>query len=230
MQYTRHSSNSKALFFTPENVFLAADGTAKIGDFGLVHALHKGSEIKGVEGTYLYMAPEVIAKKPYNSKADIFSLGLVFWELATGELLTVPFRHSSSSLLIDWDLFQERPSLYSSRSTSPSKSSTLLTSVAPPPARGVPLGDEALKDSAYNAEVRCSGVSDESLRHLIASMLAKEPERRPTAEEVVTHPALLGNHAQDKVRLRSIRACIYTLVFPRMHSKRQRVPRHPWPY
>jgi len=41
-------------------------------------------------GTYRWMAPEVIEHKPYDHKADVFSFGVVLWELLTGE---VPYLH-----------------------------------------------------------------------------------------------------------------------------------------
>nr|GME09893.1 serine/threonine-protein kinase STY17-like [Ipomoea batatas] len=37
-------------------------------------------------GTYRWMAPEVIEHKPYNHKVDVFSFGIVLWELLTGEI------------------------------------------------------------------------------------------------------------------------------------------------
>ncbi|GMP44590.1 hypothetical protein CsSME_00013459 [Camellia sinensis var. sinensis] len=43
-------------------------------------------------GTYRWMAPEVIEHKPYDRKADVFSFGVVLWELLTGKL---PYEHLS---------------------------------------------------------------------------------------------------------------------------------------
>ncbi|MBA0866286.1 hypothetical protein Goshw_019649 [Gossypium schwendimanii] len=37
-------------------------------------------------GTYRWMAPEVIEHKPYDHKADVFSFGVVLWEMLTGKL------------------------------------------------------------------------------------------------------------------------------------------------
>lgn len=65
----------------PGNVMLSKDGSIKLGDFGLCRTLGDLSEAKTNVGTPLYMAPEVLSKKPYTEKADIWSLGCVIYEL-----------------------------------------------------------------------------------------------------------------------------------------------------
>jgi len=73
----------------PENIFIAQDGTAKIGDFGVARKLSETSRARTVTGTPLYMAPEVL-KDPmgtgYDHRADIYSLGLVAYEMLEGVL------------------------------------------------------------------------------------------------------------------------------------------------
>lgn len=65
----------------PQNIFLSPRGEYKLGDFGIAKTVEKtmgGTKI----GTYKYMAPEVYNNQPYNSTADIYSLGLVlYWML-----------------------------------------------------------------------------------------------------------------------------------------------------
>ena len=64
----------------PQNIFVAPDGTYKLGDFGIAKtAEHTTSGTK--TGTYKYMAPEVYNNQPYGTKADIYSLGLVLYWL-----------------------------------------------------------------------------------------------------------------------------------------------------
>ncbi|XP_033756606.1 LOW QUALITY PROTEIN: eukaryotic translation initiation factor 2-alpha kinase 3-like [Pecten maximus] len=77
----------------PSNIFFSADNTIKIGDFGLVTALSE-EEILGADnlgntsfkhttevGTKLYMGPELVCGKTYGQKVDIFSLGMILFEL-----------------------------------------------------------------------------------------------------------------------------------------------------
>ena len=65
----------------PQNIFVSPYGDYKLGDFGIAKTVEKtmgGTKI----GTYRYMAPEVYNNQPYNSTADIYSLGLVlYWML-----------------------------------------------------------------------------------------------------------------------------------------------------
>ena len=82
----------------PSNIFFANDGTIKIGDFGLATVGGNANDLSDLAdksvtshgdeeghteevGTELYMSPEQLAKKPYNNKVDIYSLGLILVEL-----------------------------------------------------------------------------------------------------------------------------------------------------
>ncbi|XP_044257355.1 eukaryotic translation initiation factor 2-alpha kinase [Tribolium madens] len=75
----------------PSNIFFSLDGQIKVGDFGLVkdeeesHDASSGlSSLKGHTkevGTRLYMSPEQLNGQKYNYKVDIYSLGLIFFEL-----------------------------------------------------------------------------------------------------------------------------------------------------
>ncbi len=77
----------------PENILLGKDGRVKIADFGLAKLLVPTSEqmaltgTQQVMGTPHYMAPEQLEKPTeVDHRADIYSLGVVFYELLTGEL------------------------------------------------------------------------------------------------------------------------------------------------
>ncbi|XP_063963492.1 eukaryotic translation initiation factor 2-alpha kinase 3-like [Lytechinus pictus] len=78
----------------PSNIFFSVDGKVKVGDFGLVTAIDTGMEgdedavdgapghiHTGKVGTQLYMCPEQVSGQNYDHKVDIFSLGLIFFEL-----------------------------------------------------------------------------------------------------------------------------------------------------
>jgi serine/threonine-protein kinase len=73
----------------PKNIFIRADGTSKIGDFGIAKADRRLSRTATgqVPGTLSYMAPEQARGQFVDAKADQFSLGIVLWELLTGKAL-----------------------------------------------------------------------------------------------------------------------------------------------
>lgn len=68
------------------NILLSRAGTAKLADIGMARVLNKSylSVISGM-GTFAWSAPEVLAGKRCTEKADIFSWGIVLWEICTGE-------------------------------------------------------------------------------------------------------------------------------------------------
>ena len=76
----------------PQNVLLNGDGTAKVTDFGIARSLDVGKGVTQtgtVLGTSDYIAPEQAQGQSVGERTDVYSLGVVLYELLTGEL---PFR------------------------------------------------------------------------------------------------------------------------------------------
>ncbi|MGH3382812.1 MAG: serine/threonine-protein kinase [Actinoallomurus sp.] len=73
----------------PSNVLIDGAGTAKVADFGLAQQVlirDDGHFSPAKGGTWAYAAPEVIRREPYDSRADIFSFGVLLYEAYTGRL------------------------------------------------------------------------------------------------------------------------------------------------
>jgi len=64
----------------PSNIFVRSNGSVKIIDFGLARMLNLESTV-GRVGTFRYMSPEQIEGKEVDKRSDLFSLGVVFYEL-----------------------------------------------------------------------------------------------------------------------------------------------------
>jgi Protein kinase domain len=69
----------------PENVMIDSAGNVKIMDFGIARSMDAGTRLTGsLAGTPAYMAPEQVAGKPVDYRTDIYSIGLVLYEMFTG--------------------------------------------------------------------------------------------------------------------------------------------------
>ncbi|KAM3345579.1 hypothetical protein ACQJBY_020211 [Aegilops geniculata] len=71
-----------------ENVLLGEDMSVKVADFGISCLESQCGSGKGFTGTYRWMAPEMIKEKTHTRKVDVYSFGIVLWEILTA---LVPF-------------------------------------------------------------------------------------------------------------------------------------------
>jgi serine/threonine-protein kinase len=80
---------------SPENLVVTYDGRVKLCDFGIAIAEHQEHQTEAgmLKGKYAYIQPEVLRGQRPDRRSDIFSLGIVLWELLTGERL---FRREST--------------------------------------------------------------------------------------------------------------------------------------
>jgi serine/threonine-protein kinase len=71
---------------TPSNVIVSFDGVAKILDFGIAKAVAKNgrTEVGVIKGKIPYMSPEQVDGQPLDARSDMFSLGVLLYELTTG--------------------------------------------------------------------------------------------------------------------------------------------------
>jgi serine/threonine-protein kinase len=98
----------------PENILLSDDGIVKVADFGLARAVESdptATRTGLMMGTVAYCAPEQISKGDADPRSDVYSAGIVLFELLTG---TPPYK-GESAMNVAWQLVHRRGPAPSSR-------------------------------------------------------------------------------------------------------------------
>ena len=96
--YYSHTHNVVHRDIKPDNIFLLDSGQVKITDFGIAKIDQTGVTQQGIRiGTPSYMSPEQIEGKPVDGRSDLFSAGVIFYELLVGEK---PFSGDSMASLL----------------------------------------------------------------------------------------------------------------------------------
>ena len=103
----------------PDNVFLSKGLSVKVGDLGLATQLKDGFDMaSSICGTPVYMAPELFNGRPYSAPNDVWALGCIMYEMATGKLAYTGYSNAARPPRdcprwcegIVYDILQERPS------------------------------------------------------------------------------------------------------------------------
>ena len=131
----------------PENVLLADDGRVKLSDFGLARPISNQTESESVLGTAAYIAPEIISRGQADARSDVYSSGILMFELLTGRQ---PFQGETSSHV-------------AAQHTSGS---------VPPPSRFKPEISEALDDLILFATERDPNLRPANASELLDAVLA----------------------------------------------------------
>lgn len=89
----------------PENVLIAENGRIKIGDFGLARAVTTTTSTGTLIGTVAYLSPELVLGKPADARSDIYSTGIMLYEMLTGQQpfdgevpIQVAYQHVNSAV------------------------------------------------------------------------------------------------------------------------------------
>lgn len=168
----------------PENILFREDGTAVLTDFGVaksVAAAVQGSSAGTIIGTPHYMSPEQSRGLALDGRSDLYSLGVVFYEMLVG---AVPFRGADAVAIAIKHLSAEIPALPSQYAVYQQLIKRLLAKEA---------------DSRYQTGAELVTAID-----IIEETLAGFPKRRT----VTTDPAELNTSALFKALLRTSMAAL----------------------
>jgi serine/threonine protein kinase len=176
---------------SPQNVLLSLHGEVKVTDFGIAKTKARRSDPDGrvIKGKYFYMSPEQARAEPLDLRSDVFSAGVLLWELITGQRL-----HSAPDVptLLARVQRAEVPPPSSLRGDSPGALDAIVArATAVRPEDRYPSA--AAMAGALDAFVEVYGhvASDKRL----ASLLAQIPEPGPsTPVELVRLPRTRGRH------------------------------------
>ena len=84
--YYLHSNRIIHRDMKPQNILISSNGVIKLCDFGFARAMSSNTMVlKSLKGTPLYMAPEIVQELPYNHTVDLWSLGVILYELFVGQ-------------------------------------------------------------------------------------------------------------------------------------------------
>jgi len=148
----------------PENIMLTRDGVVKVADFGLARAYADAQITQAgmVTGTVQYLAPEQLQGEPADPRTDLYSLGIVAYEMLTGR---IPFT-GETPVAIAVKHLRER--------------------VPPPSGRNpaVPIGLDGWVSSMTETERELRPESAAEARRDLQSEMADLPPARPIAELV----------------------------------------------
>ena len=85
-QHYLHSNRIIHRDMKPQNVLISANGVVKLCDFGFARAMSTNTQVlTSIKGTPLYMSPELVKEQPYGNAADLWSLGVILYELFVGQ-------------------------------------------------------------------------------------------------------------------------------------------------
>jgi eukaryotic-like serine/threonine-protein kinase len=163
----------------PQNVILNEDGRAKVTDFGIARSLDVDgvTQTGTVLGTSDYIAPEQAQGQPVDDRTDVYSLGVVLYELLTGE---VPFRGEGFVAVAMQHVNEPPPNVLDRRGDVPPRLALAIErAMSKRPEDRQASMDELVDD--LEASVReLDGYGDESERTLVvpAAVRRGRPSRR----------------------------------------------------
>jgi serine/threonine-protein kinase len=113
-----HSAGILHRDLKPENVFLSDSGSVKLGDFGLAREISSHTQTGSLVGTAAYLFPELVLRGQADARSDIYSLGVIAFEMLTGkqpydgdQAVQIAYQHANSNIPAPSSINPEVPEL-----------------------------------------------------------------------------------------------------------------------
>ncbi len=173
---------------SPSNLMVSYEGHVKVVDFGVAKAEHRDVETRSgaVKGKIGYMSPEQCRGAPLDRRSDLFSLGIVMWEMLTSERR---FKRGSDFENMAAIVNEESPLVSSRRSEVPPELDAIARRLLDrDPATRYQTSDELLEDLERVAVQTGSVLSVASLGRFIRELFGQRPEPWVEMQSREVHP------------------------------------------
>jgi eukaryotic-like serine/threonine-protein kinase len=175
----------------PQNVLLNGDGGAKVTDFGIARSLEverSMTQTGTVLGTSNYIAPEQAGGKPVDAHTDVYSLGIVLYEMLTGEL---PFPGDNFVAVAMKHIQEPSPSVLDTRGDVPLRVAEMIDrALEKDPERRFPTMDAFADEIEANLDELDRG-EDGAVTMVVPAAQRLKP-RTPRRRAVSRLPLLIG--------------------------------------
>ena len=173
-----------------QNVLIKDDGTVKLSDFGIAATSDSQqlTQTDTVMGSVHYLAPELARGEAATVQSDIYSLGIVFYEMLTGD---VPFRGDTAVQIALKHMHDEIPSV---RAFNPDLPQSVENIIIKATAKDKGLR-YASADEMYDDLITCLDFS----RSHEAKLVLPNPKRNAIGQEVHSEPIKVKKKASDVV-------------------------------
>ena len=173
---------------SPSNLIVSYEGAVKLVDFGVAKAAHRSQETRSgtVKGKISYLSPEQCRGAPIDRRSDLFSLGIVLWEMLTTERL---FKRDSDFNAMAAIVSETVPPPSSRRPEIPPELDALsLRLLAKDPAERFQTADQ-VHEAIENVAVRLgTALSGAALARYLRDLFGQRPEPWIEMQSRETHP------------------------------------------
>jgi serine/threonine protein kinase len=184
------------LDISPSNLLVTQDGFLKVIDFGIARARGQRQLQDVIPGKLSYMSPEQAAREPIDHRSDIYSLGIVLYEITVGKRL---FRGTASEVVAKLQSGQIPPPTFVRRNFPPALEAIVMRTLERHPAERYQSAYDLADDlESFLRDERLHSGPVRIARYLDMLALASGGKRRPElVSEAETSPARAG--AKDEL-------------------------------